>query len=647
MQSPVLGRGRFLHVSAIQPRQLQGCEMIEKINKATDGFITLCAVILSVVSLYTAFFGTFETIYQRTLHLTFICVIGLFVFRLKSRDTRPALDLAMNICMAGLFVAANIYLVLNWKELYISPFMDAGGIFLGVAAMVILLELTRRTVGMSLAVIVILFLLYTYFGDSMPGFLGHRGYGVERIVVQVFAGTEGIYGIPLGVCATIVIIFLVFGAFLDRAGASNVLLELATSLAGRYRGGPAKVAIAGSGLMGMLSGSSAANAATTGAVTIPMMKKSGVQPVVAGAIEAVASSGGYKTPPIMGAVAFVMANMLGVDYVDVCIAAALPAFFHYLGLFFMVDFYAGRQGLTGMNPKDVPGFWPSLKAGLPFMVPVALLITLMAMKYTAMFACVYSLLLLWVVAAVSRTLSLRGVWLALKEGATRMIPITVPCAVAGIILGILTLTGAGMKLSQVIDFLAHGSLFLTLFWIMIISIILGMGLPPVVSYLVLAALEVPALTALGVNPIAAHLFIFYFCALSLITPPICTTAFTAAAIADAHPMKTGLEAVRFGIVLYTLPYLFVYSPALLFQGPLWETVYIFLVAAVGVFALAVGAQGFLFMSLGWIERVLFVAGSILIFWPFYLATIAGLLLVGGLTFAKWRLKPKAAAANPA
>ncbi len=610
--------------------------MIVKINNAVNLFVAVCAVVLSIISLYTAFFGTFETMLQRTLHLTFICVLGLFTFQFKRKDKASGMDLGVNCCLAVLFIAANIYLALNWKQLYISPFMDGYGIFMGVAAILILLELTRRTVGISLAVIVLIFLAYAYFGSYIPGFLGHRGYGVERIVVQVFAGTEGIYGIPIGVCATIVIIFLIFGAFLDRAGASSVLLQLASSVAGGYRGGPAKVAIAASGLMGMLSGSSAANAATTGAVTIPMMKKSGIQPTVAAAIEAVASSGGYKTPPIMGAVAFVMANMLGVDYVDVCVAAALPAFFHYLGLFFMVDFYAGLRGLSGMSKSDMPGFWPSFKSGLPFMIPVVLLIALMSMQYTAMFACAYSLLLLWVVAAVARTLSLKGVWQALRDGAMRMIPITVPCAVAGIILGIMTLTGAGMKLSQVIEFLAHGSLFFTLFWVMIVSIILGMGLPPVVSYLVLAALEAPALVSMGVIPIAAHLFIFYFCALSLITPPICTTAFTAAAIANAPPMKTGLEAVRFGLVLYTLPYLFVYSPALLFKGSLTDTIYVFLIAIVGVFALAAGVQGFLFNTLNWPKRVLFILGSVLIFWPAYSVTIAGLLLVFFMALAQWR-----------
>lgn len=618
--------------------------MVEKINKVINNFMILCAVVLSTVSLYTAFFGTFETMTQRTMHLSIISVIALYLYRLKSAEAKPWLDLGVNTVLAILIVAANVYLLLNWKELYISPFLDSTGMFMGVAAILILLELTRRTVGMSLAVIVVIFLIYTYFGAYIPGFLGHRGYGVERIVVQVFAGTEGIYGIPIGVCATIVIVFLIFGAFLDRAGASNVLLNLATSVAGRYRGGPAKVSIAASGLMGMLSGSSAANAATTGAVTIPMMKKSGVSPVVAGAIEAVASSGGYKTPPIMGAVAFVMANMLGVDYVDVCIAAALPAFFHYFGLFLMVDFYAGQNGLSGLPPEKIDRFWPAFKVGAPFMLPVGILIVLMSLKYSAMYACAYSLLALWLVAIVSRTLSLKSIFLALKDGAVRMIPITIPCAVAGIILGVLTLTGAGMKLSEVISILSQGSLILTLFWIMMTSIVLGMGLPPVVSYLVLAALEAPVLINMGVHPIAAHLFIFYFCALSLITPPICTTAFTAAAIAGANPMKTGLEAVRFGIVLYTLPYLFVYSPALLFEGTLAQTAVVFVEAAAGVFALAIGAQGFFINTLGWTKRVIFLASSILLFWPSYLMSGLGALILAAMVLNELRLRRSPVAA---
>lgn len=601
--------------------------MHEQVNRYVSIFVTICAVMLSVVSLYTAFFGTFETIVQRTFHLTVMFLIGLFIYRLKLSQRHPWIDLSINVFLALLFTLANIYLLLNWKELYISPFLTTTGLILGLAAIAIILELTRRTVGLSLAIIVLIFIGYTYFGNYIPGFLAHRGYNLERIVVQVFAGTEGIYGIPVGVCATLVIIFILFGAFVEVAGASTVFLDIATSIAGRQRGGPAKTAIFASGLMGMLSGSPAANVATTGAVTIPMMKKSLVEPYVAGAIEAVASSGGYKTPPIMGAVAFIMAQMLGVTYWEVCIAAALPAFFHYFGLFLMVDLHAGQRGFKGLSSEKVPKFLPALKKGAFFIIPIGLLITLLAARYSAMFACAYSLLSLWIIALFSKTLSIPKVIEALKDGAVRMIMITVPCAAAGIILGILTLTGVGMKLSEIIGFLAGGSLFFTLFWIMIISIVLGMGLPPVVSYIVLAALEVPILVEMGVNPVGAHLFIFYFCTLSLITPPVCTTAFTAAAIAESPPMKTGFEAVRFGIVLYTLPYLFVYNPALIMKGTPLEILYVFIIAGIGVFSLAIGAQGYLLDTIGWWKRFMFVVASILIFWPNYLVAISGLLLL--------------------
>jgi len=609
--------------------------MHEQINRYVSIFVTISAVILSVVSLYTAFFGTFETMVQRTFHLTMIFILGLFIYRLKLAQRHPWIDLIINVFLASLFTIANVYLILNWKELYISPFLTPTGLILGLAVIAIILELIRRTVGLSLAIIVLIFIGYTYFGNYIPGFLAHRGYNLERIVVQVFAGTEGIYGIPVGVCATIVIIFILFGSFIEIAGASTVFLDIATSLAGRQRGGPAKTAIFASGLMGMLSGSPAANVATTGAVTIPMMKKSGVEPHVAGAIEAVASSGGYKTPPVMGAVAFIMAHMLAISYWKVCIAAALPAFFHYFGLFLMVDFHAGQKGFKGLAKGEVPKFLPTLKKGSFFIIPIGLLIVLLVARYSAMFACAYSLLSLWIIALFSKTLSISKVIKALKEGAVRMIMITVPCAAAGIVLGILTLTGIGMKLSEIIGFLAGGTLFFTLFWIMIISIVLGMGLPPVVSYIVLAALEAPILIEMGVTPIAAHLFIFYFCTLSLITPPICTTAFTAAAIAGSPPMKTGLEAVRFGIVLYTLPYLFVYNPALILKGTPIDIFYVFIIAGIGIFSLAIGAQGYLLNSIRWWKRFMFVLASILIFWPQYLLTIAGLsLLIILVTFEK-------------
>ena len=605
--------------------------MYDKVDYMTRWIATCCGVVLSLFSLYTAFFGTIPTMAQRTFHLTTIGMMGIFLFSKDSAKTYRWASLTFNIVLAIMLLASNIYLMFNWMDLYISPFLSTIGMIMGISAVLVVLELTRRTVGLALSVIVCIFLLYTYFGNYIPGFLAHRGYGVERILVQVYAGTEGIYGIPVGVCSTLVIVFILFGAFLESTGASDVLLNLATAMAGKRRGGPAKVSICASGFMGMLSGSSAANVATTGAITIPMMKKSGFEPYVAGAVEAVSSSGGYKTPPIMGAVAFIMAEMLGASYINVCIAAAIPAFFHYFGLYIMVDLYAGQRGLKGLPKDKIPSLLSATRAGIWYILPIVLLIILMLFRFTAMFACAYSLLALWIISLVRRNLSWASILQALKSGAERMIVITVPCAAAGIVLGVLTLSGAGMKLSDLIAYLAGNSLFLTLIWIMIVSIILGMGLPPVVSYIILAALEVPILVDMGVSPMGAHLFIFYFCALSLITPPICTTSFTAAAIAGSPPMKTGLEAVRFGLVLYTLPYLFVCNPGLLAQGGIGSVLLSIVIAGLGVFALAVGVQGYFTKSLGNATRAAFLASSVALFWPSTTITILGFGLLVGLT----------------
>ena len=600
--------------------------MVKNFDKYTNLLITLSALSLSVIAIYTSFFGTFETMIQRTLHLSLISIIALYKYPLFKTKQSSLTIAVINTILVILFVSGNLYMVFNWEALYIEPFMTTTGIILGLFTIIILLEITRRTVGISLVIISFVFLLYCYFGDSIPGFLSHRGYDIERILVQIYVGTEGIYGIPLGVCATVVIVFILFGSFIDVAGASSVFLDLSLAIMGTRRGAAAKVAIFSSGLMGMLSGSPAANVATTGAITIPMMKKSGIAPYVAGAIEATASSGGYKTPPIMGAAAFIMAQALGVSYFDICVAATLPAFYHYFGLYFMVDYYAGSIGMKGDAIDNLPKFYPVFKRGFAFVIPIVLLIVLLVFKYTAMYACAYSLLLLWIIAAASRRLSLEGVYTALKESGLRMIMISIPCATAGIILGTLTLTGVGMKLSDIISYVAGDSLFLTLVCIMVISIILGMGLPPIVSYIVLAALEAPVLISMGVQPIAAHLFIFYYCTLSLLTPPICTTAFTAASIAEAPPMKTGFESVRFGIVLFTLPFMFVYNPCLLMHGPLGKILYAAAIAAIGVFALAIAAQGYFLTNLSFQKRFAFGLASILTFWPSYAVAAIGVIL---------------------
>ena len=601
--------------------------------------VAIFGTLLSIISIYTAFFGTLETMIQRCTHLTLISIVSLFAYRYGIRKKHPGIELSINGAIAVVFIISNIWLVLHWRELYISPYLDSTGIFLGTATVIILLEITRRVTGIFLPLVILVSMAYTYFGPYMPGFLSHRGYGMERILVQVYTGTEGIYGIPLGVCASVVILFILFGTFLDQGGASKFLLDLAFSVAGKRVGGSAKVSVLGSGFMGMLSGSAAANVATTGAITIPLMKKSGFPPHVAGAIEPVASSGGYKTPPIMGAVAFVMMELLGVTYFDVCIAAAVPAFFHFLGLYLMVDLYARQNNLRPLPDKEIPTFTQVFRNGYFYLIPIVILTTLIVLQYSPSFAIAYTLLSLWIIGVISKRdrLNWTKVYRALRDGAVRMVIISIPCAGAGIVLGVLSLTGVAMKMSDLITYLSGGSLFLTLVWVMFFCIVLGMGLPPIVSYIMLAALLAPQMITMGVTPMAAHLFIFYYAALSLITPPICVATFTGAAIAESPPMKTGIEAVRFGLVLYTLPFLFAYQPALILDGSILRIMYTLCIAFLGIFSLAIGAQGYFRHSITWKLRLLFVISSLLLFWPHPVPTGMGFALFAGLILREGNL----------
>jgi len=597
-------------------------DRVEKILVAVAG------IVLSIFSLYTAFMGTFEIMIQRTFHLSLITIIVLFSYHYGILKKRRSLEVFLNSALAVLFIIANVWLVLNWRELYISPFMDTTGIILGLITVIVILEITRRVTGIFLPLLVLASLAYAYFGPHMPGLMSHRGYGLERILVQVFAGTEGIYGIPLGVCANVVILFLLFGTFLEQGGASKFLMDLAFSFAGKSTGGAAKASVVGSGFMGMLSGSAAANVATTGAITIPLMKKSGFPAYVAGAIEPVSSAGGYKTPPIMGAVAFVMMEILGVSYFEVCVAAAVPAFFHYAGLFLMVDFYARQNDLQPLPNEKIPIVKEVMRRGYFYLIPIIILCLLIALSYSPSFAIAYTLLSLWIIGLLSKRdrLNWKKIYKALKNGAVRMVIISVPCAAAGIVLGVLSLTGLAMKMNELVMFLSGGHLFLILMWVMILCIILGMGLPPIISYIMLAALLAPEMIKMGVTPMAAHLFIFYYASLSLITPPICVATFTGAAIAESPPMKTGFEAVRFGLVLYTLPFIFVYQPALIMEGSLMEIISILFITFCGIFSLAIGAQGYFMGNISVPVRILFIVSSILIIWPNSIMMLIGLSL---------------------
>uniref|UniRef100_UPI000740495D TRAP transporter permease n=1 Tax=Shouchella shacheensis TaxID=1649580 RepID=UPI000740495D len=420
-----------------------------------------------------------------------------------------------------------------------------------------------------------------------------------------------------GVSATFIFLFILFGKFLEVSGAGQFFINLAVAAMGKYRGGPAKTAIVGSSILGTISGSAVANTVTTGAFTIPLMKRTGYKNHFSGAVEAVASTGGQIVPPIMGAAAFIIASYLGMPYIDVVVAAIIPAVLYYLCLYVQVDLRAKRNHLHGLPKSELPVLWTVLKNGFLFFIPLFIIIFMLVSGFSPMRAGLFAIVAVIVVAMVkaSTRLSPKQLIKALDLGARASLETAVACAAAGVIIGIISLSGIGLTFSSMIIQFAGGSLLLTLFLTMVTSIVLGMGLPTVAAYIVQVPLTIPALIELGVAPLAAHLFIFYFAIISAITPPVALAAFAAAGIAGSEPMKTGLTALRLGIAAFIVPYMFVYGPSLLLIGQPGDIVTSVATALVGILGVAAAAEGWVFRHALWYERVLLFAGSILLIQP--------------------------------
>ena len=493
----------------------------------------------------------------------------------------------------------------------------------GVVGLVLVFEAARRTLGWALPIIAGAFLAYAALGQSMPAWLfPHRGYGLERIVAQTFLHSQGVFGTALYVMFTYVFLFVVFGAVLQATGATRWVLDIARRAFGDASGGPAKMAVLASGLLGSLSGSAVANTATTGTFTIPMMKDAGFEPEVAGGIEAAASSGGALVPPVMGAGAYMMLEIVDppVTYVDVIRAALIPAMLYYLSLFLIVHFRArriGAKGIVGAPAIAAASGW----AGVTFGVGVATLVGVLLSGRSVFLAATVALVALLVVSTVHRAtrLSVPRLLTALADSAKGAVPLVAAAACVGIILGVVTLTGIGTKLPTAILGAAQHSLLSALLLLMVASLVLGMGLPSAVCYLLLATMVGPALAGLGVVPLAAHMFIFYFGMMSMVTPPVALAGYAAGSIAGASILKTSTHAFRFALVGFTLPYMFVFRPELLLLGPdggrpeVGAVVWAVVVAIAGVAAFASAMAGYLFAPLSWPARAaLFAAAGLLL-----------------------------------
>ena len=518
----------------------------------------------------------------------------------------------------------------------------------GVVATLLVLEATRRTIGVSLPIVAAFFLVYGLAGPWLPGVLYHRGLTLELTIDQTYFTTEGIFGTPLSVAGTYVILFIIFGAYLEKSGAGQFFMNFANAIAGGARGGPGKVAVVSSSMFGTISGSAVANVMVDGWLTIPMMKRTGFKPEAAAAIEAVASTGGQIMPPIMGAAAFVMAEFLGVSYTSVMIAALIPAIFYYGALFAAIHFNAMRSGLRGIPKNELPVLGHIVWHQGHLFLPVIVLIALLLWGYTATYAAIVVSALVIPVSWMRRKTGIR--WRAcleaLREGAEHTVPVAMACASAGIVIGIVLQTGLALRFTSFLIQVAAGHLVLALLITMVAGIILGMGMPTTPAYIMQAALLIPAIIKLGVPPIAAHMFAFYFSCLSAVTPPVALAVYAAASIGRAGLWGAGIQALKFAAAGFIVPYFFVYSPALLFQGTWGETLSVLVTGTLGVIALAAGLEGQFLRPATWLERGLFIVAALLLIDPNITTDLVGFgLLVLGLLVQ--RLRPGFATAEAA
>jgi TRAP transporter 4TM/12TM fusion protein len=600
--------------------------------------ITGVAVLAAAFHLYAAGISPFTAMIQRPVHLALMAALGFLGHGVRRRPRRADARFErfrwiVAVALTVTALASFLYLVSQHEELVRrtgSP--TRADLVLGFLGILVVLELTRRTTGWGLVVVSLMALVYAVAGPYLPGPLAHRGYGATRLVEHLYLSTEGIWGVPLGVSADFVYLFILFGAVLDVAGGGTLLIGLANRVAGGTRGGPAKTAALGSAFMGSLSGSAVANVVTTGTFTIPLMKRAGFRPFFAGAIEAAASTGGQLMPPVMGAGAFILATWTNIPYVEVAAAALIPAVLYYVAVVMAIHFRAGRMGLEPVEVREEESVLPRLH----LLIPLVAIVVLLAMGRSPMRAAFWGVASAAVVSLLSRRTrpSVRDLTRAVVSAAGGTVQVAAACAAAGIVVGVASLTGIGLRMSELIVTISGGYLPVALLLTAAGSIVLGMGLPTTAAYVVLAALGAPALVDLGVPLLAAHLFIFYFGCISNVTPPVSLAAYAASGIAGSPPLRTAGYAMTLSAAGFLVPFMFVYGPPLLLDGSVWDVLRAFVTAALGVTALAAGTMGFGRRPLAWWERGLMGAAALAMMMPGVLTDAAGI-LVAAMVFLRY------------
>ncbi|HBO41438.1 MAG: C4-dicarboxylate ABC transporter [Spirochaetes bacterium GWD1_61_31] len=641
--------------TAADSGQVDSQQILKKFDKESDfrilgGFlgkaVAAIAIVFTTFQLYTAVFGVLDAMIQRSAHLSFGLVLIFLLYPASKKWPRDSIH-PVDWVLAIIGGITPLYIIGMYSQLVTRAGMPTPlDIVVGIIGILLVLEAARRVVGIPIIVIACLFIVYAFVGPYIPGRLGHRGANISTLVGHLFYTTEGVFGIPLGVSSTFIFLFILFGAYLERTGLGQFFIDISNAIAGRSVGGPAKVAVLSSGLMGMISGSSVANVVGTGSFTIPMMKKLGYKPEFAGAVEATASTGGQLMPPIMGAAAFLMAEFTEIPYSRIIAAAIIPALLYYFGVWAGVHLEAKRLGLRGLTKAEMPK-WKDLWQKSYLTIPLVAIIFLLVTGYTPMRAALVAIVL-----SITTALCASGVNLLRKKpvafkpidiiagmeaGGRGALGVLSATACAGIIIGVVTLTGLGLKLGSSLVALADGQLFMTLVFTMVTSIILGMGVPTTANYVITSTIAAPAIILIlrGIYPelgdfapmivLPAHMFAFYFGIIADVTPPVALAAFAGAGIAKANPMKTGLHASKLAVAAFMVPYIFVYNPQmLLFNVTPVDVILMVLTSVIGIVGVSAGVMGYFRRSLHFWERPIFLAGGVLMVMPGVYTDLIGL-----------------------
>ena len=619
-------------------------KLLEKVDKEAsvrkydsttlkNAFYWFCFAV-AIYHFVTSAIGTPQILKHRSLHVGMMLVMGfmMYAFNSKSKGKVPWYDW---ICIA-LSIAVPAYIWLDYLGVVERAGMpNSMDTVMGTILVVLVLDSARRMSGWALTFLGGAFILYGLFGRGIPGMFAHRGYTWAQLVNHFFANTEGIYGTSVNVAASYIFLFILFGAVMSRSGMGSFFNDLAMALAGHTKGGPAKVAVISSGFLGSINGSAVANVVTTGAFTIPLMKRTGYSVNFAGAVEASASVGGQLLPPVMGAAAFIMAEIISIPYSQIIIYAAIPALLYYLGILIQVQLRAGKLGLHGLPKDRLPRVKDVMKDKGHLLIPIAILLYLLLFSgITVLYAAFYTIVATVIVASLKKNtrMSVKDIVDSFVDGARQTVPVAIACACVGIIVGVISKTGFGLTMASTIISLGSQSLMLTLIFTMVTCMILGMGVPSIPAYIITATIAAPALAKLGVAVVAAHLFSFYYAMFANLTPPVALAAFAAAGISGGDPMRTGFASVKLAIAGFIVPFMFVYSPELLLINTTFlEGVHVTVGACIGVFMIGVAVEGYLFTKVNFLLRIIAFGGALALIDPGLHTDLIGLAVLAVVT----------------